>query len=232
MAVLSGGSEHLLFFMFAQNIHQAAHQQKCKILLSGFGGDECVSSHAPLRTYGAEVGYKALSKELNAHHNQNLTFRTLLQTFKLTQPKLFYAIQYIKSYRSRLARKQLPVHFKSYDSLQEREANWLQGPLSYHVRMRIEYSAVVARQMGFSYQYPLLYPPLVEFCFRLPSEQKRRMGQQRLLMRRYLSNELSSGLFNNQKKCGDILPGTMPKCKDLYANGELHELPEYLTKIN
>ncbi len=87
--------------------------------------------------------------------------------------------------------------------------------------MRIEYSAVVARNMGFTYQYPLLYPPLVEYCFALPPEQKRRQGQNRLLMRRYLAKHVPSQLFNTHKKCGDILPGTMPKCQALYQKGAL-----------
>lgn len=47
----AGGAPYL-FFMFAANIHQAVQQRGCKTLLSGFGGDECVSSHALLRTWG------------------------------------------------------------------------------------------------------------------------------------------------------------------------------------
>lgn len=220
----AGGAPYL-FFMFAQNIHQKVSQQGCQILLSGFGGDECVSSHAPLRTYGADVGYKALWKELhntNSSSDSNSTIRRLLQTLKLTQPRLFYGMQRIKSCTSALASRQVGVHYKPYQSLQEREHDWLQGRLSHHVRMRIEYSAVLARYMGFTYQYPLLYPPLVEFCFSLPPEQKRREGQNRLLMRRYLAKQVPSGLFNAHKKCGDILPGTMPKCQHLYKNGQLH----------
>ncbi len=217
----AGGAPYL-FFMFAQNIHQAVSQQGCKILLSGFGGDECVSSHAPLRTYGADVGYKALWKELQTTNSNDSMIRRLLQTLKLTQPHLLYSMQRIKSCVSSLACRQVNVHYKPYNSLQERESDWLQGRLSHHVRMRIEYSAVLARYMGFTYQYPLLYPPLVEFCFSLPLEQKRRLGQNRLLMRRYLAKQVPSGLFNAHKKCGDILPGTMPKCQGLYKNGGLN----------
>lgn len=218
----AGGAPYL-FFMFAQNIHQAVSQQGCKILLSGFGGDECVSSHAPLRTYGADVGYKALWKELETTNSSDSTIRRLLQTLKLTQPHLLYGMQCIKSCTSPLARRQVGVHYKPYRELQEREQDWLQGRLSHHVRMRIEYSAVLARYMGFAYQYPLLYPPLVEFCFALPLAQKRRQGQNRLLMRRYLAKQVPSGLFNTHKKCGDILPGTMPKCQNLYKNGQLND---------
>jgi asparagine synthase (glutamine-hydrolysing) len=218
----AGGAPYL-FFMFAQNIHQAVSQQGCKLLLSGFGGDECVSSHAPLRTYGADVGYKALWNELRTTHNNDSTVRRQLKTLQLTQPHLLYSIQCIKSCISSLARRQVGVHYKPYRSLQERESDWLQGRLSHHVRMRVEYSAVLARYMGFTYQYPLLYPPLVEFCFSLPPEQKRRLGQSRLLMRRYLAQHVPSGLFNAHKKCGDILPGTMPKCQQLYEEGKLND---------
>lgn len=217
----AGGAPYL-FFMFAQNIHQAVRQQNCQVLLSGFGGDECVSSHAPLRTYGIDAGYRMLWKELKATDNSGSTIRRLLQAIKLTQPRLFYEIERVKSFKSPLARRQVDVHHKPYRSLQERESDWLQGRLSHHVRMRIEYSAVLARYMGFTYQYPLLYPPLVEFCFALPSAQKRRQGQNRLLMRRYLAKQVPSGLFNKHKKCGDILPGTLPKCQNLYKNGQLN----------
>ncbi|EKD72568.1 MAG: hypothetical protein ACD_45C00637G0001 [uncultured bacterium] len=142
---------------------------------------------------------------------------------KLRYPYLYYIIQKIKSYRSALARQQASIHYKPYKSLQERESDWLTGPLSHHVRMRIEYSAIVAKNMGFTYRYPLLYPPLVEFCFALPSGQKRRLGKNRLLMRRYLTKQLSSGLFNQHRKCGDIFPGTMPKCQALYKDGHLND---------
>ena len=223
----AGGAPYL-FFMLAANVHQSVQQHGCKTLLSGFGGDECVSSHAVLRTYGATVGFKSLWRELIATNN-NSSIRSFLQTIQLIQPHLYYWIQCVRSYRSNLAQKQAPIHYKPYYSLQEREADWLTGKLSYHVRMRIEYSAVVARNMGFTYKYPLLYPPLVEYCFALPPTQKRRQGQNRVLMRRYLAHHLPSKLFDSHIKCGDILPSTLPKCQNLYTNGQLNyvlkELP-------
>lgn len=216
----AGGAPYL-FFMFAHNVHQAVQQQGCQILLSGFGGDECISSHAPLRTYGPSVGYKKLWQELNISVSDVAFARRLLQWVQLMHPRLLYGKQRLKLKNSNLERRQVAVHYKPYSSLQAREQDWLQGRLSHHVRMRVEYSAVVARHMGFQYRYPLLYPPLVEFCFALPPEQKRRLGQSRLLMRRYLANHIPSGLFNTHRKCGDILPGTMPKCRYLYQNGQL-----------
>lgn len=210
------GAAPYLFFMFAHNIHQAVNTQGCKILLSGFGGDECVSDHAPLHSYPLPL--KNLWQELkNTAH-----LKKFLQLVKLKNPRLRRTLQYIKLFNNAIARKQKQVFYKRYHSLQEKQWDWLQGPFSHHVRMRIEYSAVVARSMGFAYRYPLLYPPLVEFCFALPTEQKRRQGNNRLLARRYLEKSLSANLFNAHKKCGDIFPATLAKTQALYSSGQLH----------
>lgn len=227
----AGGAPYI-FFMFANNVHQAIKQQGCQVLLSGFGGDECASSHASLHTYGAETGYKAIWKELKLINKNESIIRRGLKTLALSQPQLLLALQLIKSSVTQQDYKKTSKIYKPYHSFQEREYDKLQGPLSYHVRMRIEYSATVARNMGFTYQYPLLYPPLVEFCFSLPNNQKRRQGQNRLLMRRYLANHIPSGLYNTQKKCGDILPGTLPKCLNLYAQGQLTSLLRDLPHAN
>jgi hypothetical protein len=166
---------------------------------------------------------------MRGRNQYNPVASVTIEFSELTQPHLFYSMQRIKSCESPLARKQVRSHYKPYRSLQEHEYDWLQGHLSYHVRMHIEYSAVLARHMGFTYQYPLLYPPPVEFCFALPPDQKRRQGKNRQLIRQYLAKYLTSRLFNTHRKCGDILPGTMPKCQDLYKNGQLndilHDLP-------
>lgn len=216
-----GGGAPYLFFMFAANIHQAVQHQGAKILLSGFGGDEGVSSAAPLRTCGPMLGYQKLWQELQCNGGDQPLLKRVIHALLLRHPKLNYVVHYLKSCRSPLARKLALIQHKPYQSLQERDQDWLQGPLSHHLRMRIEYSAVVARYRGFTYQYPLLYPPLVEFCFALPPNQKRRQGQNRLLARRYLANHVPPHLFNTHKKCGDILPGTLPKGRTLYQNGGL-----------
>lgn len=216
----AGGAPYL-FFMLAANIHAAAQQKGCKILLSGFGGDECVSSHAPLRTYGAEVGFKTIWQILKATKPNDSSVGQLCRALLYSHPKLYYALQKIKQHPSVIAREQALLDYQPYNCLQEREASWLTGPLSHHIRMRVEYSAVVAKYMGFKYQYPLLYPPLVEYCFALPPEQKRRFNQNRFLMRNYLTKHVSSGLYNTYKKCGSIFPGTMPKCQAQYNKGEL-----------
>ena len=67
----------------------------------------------------------------------------------------------------------------------------------------------------------LYYPPLVEFCFSLPSEQKRRLGKNRLIMRRYLAKQLSSELFISIRSVAISYQEPMPKA--LYKRGLLND---------
>ena len=87
----------------------------------------------------------------------------------------------------------------------------LQGSRSHHIRMRIEYSALVAKKMGFQYAYPLLYPPLVEFCFQLPSEYIFRNGQRRYLMKQFYQQILPTANAIPDKFTGQIMPATIQK---------------------
>ena len=97
----------------------------------------------------------------------------------------------------------------------------LQGPQSHEIRMRIEYSSVVAKKMGFEYRYPLLYPKLLEFFLSLPIEQKRHQGRGRYLMRRYLSHLMPTVPFEKyEKKEGlSILPATVEMFKAQWEQG-------------
>lgn len=215
----AGGAPYL-FYMMAANVHQAVKTQGCKILLSGFGGDECVTSLAPLRHLAQTMSFRHLWEEIRSSTSHS-NIRRLLQLWLMKHPQFYLQLKRLQAGHSSLQQSLTAIQFKPYHSLQAREQDWLQGPLSHHIRMRIEYSAVVGRYLGFSYRYPLLYPPLVEFCFALPPAQKRRHGKNRLLMRRYLANRLGSHLFDQHKKCGDISPGTYPHCLSLYSSGQL-----------
>jgi asparagine synthetase B (glutamine-hydrolysing) len=86
--------------------------------------------------------------------------------------------------------------------------------------MRVEDSAIMAKALGFEYRYPLLYPKLVEFCYRLPLEQKRKNGINRLLVRKYLAQYLPDLVYNKHQKIGSIMPATMDKVKREYLKGK------------
>ena len=102
--------------------------------------------------------------------------------------------------------------------------------------MRIEYSSIVAKKMGFDYRYPLLHPKLLEFFLSLPLEQKRHQGVGRHMMRRYLAQIMPTAPFNTYKKKEglNIMPATMDTFKAQWDSGlfqtEFHPLPKSLTQ--
>jgi asparagine synthase (glutamine-hydrolysing) len=200
-------------FVLAANIHQAIAEQGHHVVLSGVGGDECVSGHAPLRACVSQLvhekGMRAVWHELNQNcQGQDSSF-----------------FDQIKCY----LRGVKWVCFNSHDTLRDHEFNLLQGPGSHHLRMRIEYSAVLAKAIGFHYVYPLLYPPLVEFCYQLPLEQKRSSGVNRYLIRKFLAQFFPSQLYAKKEKLGNVTPATLEKTQRLYNAGTyrdvFHDLP-------
>lgn len=199
-------------FVLASNIHHAIAKQRHLLVLSGIGGDECVSSHAPLNAYLPQVlrerGKKAVWRELNQNHPN--TRQTLPQQINTSLRWLKYAMT------------------KPNGSLREHEYNLLQGLGSHHLRLRIEYNAIVAKSLGFDYVYPLLYPPLVEFCHQLPLEQKRRNRVNRCLIRDYLAQFFSSDLYGKQSKSGSVTPATLEKVRTLFIAGHYDTLFEHL----
>lgn len=250
-AACFAGAAPYLFFMLANNIHQAVINASHSTLLSGFGGDECVSGHAPMRAYLPSVMrgglYKKAWQELlySYHHGNNnyppRKIKCILHLLKLSHPWLHYFLSKIgnidQSIQAYLKSKPYfpQKQKKIYHSVRDYEYDLLQGPRSQHLRMRIEYSAVLAKSMGFTYSYPLLYPKLVDFCFRLPLEQKRRNGVNRYLIRQYIAKSLSSKVYNKHLKTGSIMPATMQKCKEYARKGLLDpyfkDLP-YIEKVD
>ena len=101
-----------------------------------------------------------------------------------------------------------------YPSVRETECALLQGAHSHEVRMRIEDSSIVSKQMGFEYRYPLLYPKLLEFMLSVPTIQKQRDGRGRYLIRQYLSQFIPNDLFGTYRKKSGL--GIVPSTFDLY----------------
>ncbi len=160
--------------VLSNNLHNALLNHKHRFLLSGYGGDDCVSLIFP------------------------------------------EAIKY------------------SPEAVYEYEIDIIQGKRAHDIRMRLEYSAVVARAMGFQYIYPLLYPPLIEFCVSLPIEQKLKNDVMRCTAREYLLQQDCQ--MNFSTKTGAVVPDTMQKCRDYYRKGlfkhDFEQLPfaPYITQ--
>ena len=200
-----------VFELFAQPIHEAVSQAEYQILLSGFGVDQGVSSHILTRfIIPSLINGKHFHKTWAESSSMRRISRLVLLA-KLSHPLLHQLIQAIQDLRlntSNAFKKESqktmisthPYHRHYFKTLREAEWSFLQGPNSHEVRMRIEYSSIVAKKMGFEYRYPLLHPKLLEFFISLPIEQKRHQSAGRYLMRRYLASILQTAPFNTYKK--------------------------------
>lgn len=233
---LFAGMPHYLFPLGANNVHQAVANSKAKILFSGFGGDECVSGHAPLSLYLREYlqkgDYHLAKQELLANYRHNNKkppnqFRQLIQLTKAQFPTIANSLNHLRQLPLVINHlkhkiKLNPVH--SFTSIAQEEAAAITGKYSRHMRMRIEDSAIVAKVLGFSYRYPLLYPPLVEYCHSLPLSMKRSNGVNRLLIRRYLAQYLPPAVYQKHQKIGGIMPATMNKIKSEFSAGHYQKI--------
>lgn len=203
-----GGAAPYVGFVLAYDLHQELANSAYDTVLSGIGGDECVSSHANVFRYALQLIYE------QGHYKAFCQFH---QEHRRGGGRAFNFLKRYSYLRW--------LHFMgSYESLQSHEYQLLQGQHSHHLRMRVEYHSVVARQRGYRYVYPLLYPPLVEFCYRLPPEQKYQQGRSRWMMRRYLQEALSTDRFDKQGKSGAVTPGSVEVIQTNYAKGLYQDL--------
>jgi hypothetical protein len=135
---------------------------------------------------------------------------------RYSHPRAYAAFSKVSAVKHRLKNTNAPYR-PYFPTVRDYESNLLAG---HALRMRIEYSAVLARSLGFEYGYPLLHPPLVDFCLALPPSQKRRHGQGRYLVRRYLATHLDAGMAEKEKKGGGIMPSTFHHCKVALDQGK------------
>lgn len=219
------GPAAYLFPMFANSLHRAVEAGQHLVLLSGFGGDQCVSGQIPLNFFLPELihqgQYQQAWRELKGSHR----IKKALIYVKHMHPGLYAQalnLKVMKRYISNAFRLNVahqsthlhPYERMHYSSVREAECALLQGADSHEVRMRIEESSIVSKQMGFEYRYPLLYPKLLEFMLSVPTVQKRRDGRGRYLIRQYLAQFLPNDLFGSYRKQSGL--GIVPSTFDLY----------------
>jgi len=230
-AQLFAGSPSFIFFTLANNIHRRVAEQGHTLLLSGFGGDECVSGHAIYNAYipsllrekGWLEAYQELYQDQFYRERQKKPpwIKIALEVLSRSNApsyKIFSRLNQLRHFGEETSRID---HY--FSSIAHFEYELLQGEFCHHVRMRIEQSAIIAKALGFSYAYPLLYPPLVEFCFSLPAQQKRRFGRSRHLIRQFLTQHLPTDAFGFNKSSGNILPATLYKCEQLFKSDYFNE---------
>ena len=180
-----------------------------RLLLSGWGGDECVSFHGRghwqhLLLHGR---WGRLAAECRAQESSASRFLAHV-ALPLLHPKLPVALHRLR--RGRRLRKRMlidPAFARRTRSLPERQfravgvrSAQLRVLRAKHLSVRIEGWAASGARRGIEYAYPLLDRRLLEFALGLPPEQFRRGSWGRWLFRRSLRTVLPPAVCWNVNK--------------------------------
>lgn len=212
------------FSVFSDQLYQVAGKQNIQVLLSGFGGDEVVTSKSG--NYLKEiVNDQRFEKDLQkqGYHpvkifwkKQNIrlrnTFPGLIEIIiRLLKGKKWWASKYKnlavnKSFRHNLNIKKRYFdyyHTIKKDNLIDQSIERITHP---HVAQRLEYSSLAAKQHGVEYRYPLLDKDLIEFYLSMPPHLKAQKGILRYAIRQVMEGYLPEEIRWRNDKSGATIP--------------------------
>ncbi len=196
------------YSIFNQGIFEAAGEKEVKVLLSGFGGDELVSSRVALpwselineqqwqvirdELFFKEFTLKSILKPawLVAKYLASHFHRPLYKTGVFTEELLD------KRYASLPLQLDFSQNFRLRQRLSDKyKKPWLERLnlrqyarlLLDHLPQRIEYCYTAAAQYGIEYRYPLLDIDLVETSLAFPPWMKQHHGINRYVFRQAMS---------------------------------------------
>ena len=203
-----------LFSLMNAWVYPAAQQAGAKVLLSGFGGDQVATQHATqvviehikqqqwLRAcieYGGLHGIKNLCKKvmlkmLGYRPGRSSVPERYRQMLEWLVPDMLEHIQ------ARLE------ELGTLQSVKEMEAQYIQGAMSGYMTSRPSFSNMLAAQYGIHHRYPMLDTHLLNYCYNVPSHQKRRWGMGRRLVRKALLPHVPKHLILRNDKTGATCP--------------------------
>lgn len=211
------------FGIFSDQLYKKAEEQNIEVLLSGFGGDEVVTSKSA--SYLTELAKNKQWEEIkidlkNQYPSQTVFFK---KYFKLRLKDLFPALKRLRfktawwkpKYNNLALNKDFEKnakikkrYFEYYQnmqthSLQERNIERITHP---HVSQRLEYCSLIARKYGVEYRYPLLDIRLIEYYLAIPPRLKARNGIGRYIMRKAIEGIVPPKIQWRTDKSGATIP--------------------------
>lgn len=235
------GPTAVLFPLLCVPVQRAAMKHNCRVMLSGFGGDECVSQSGKL--YLAELvqnrDYKTLRHELRANNklNQRRRLKQLLSLYcEYRTPALYKRIQQLRHGKQPvpLSFFQLPEALQKDSALAPRfsqfkdihlgdtvamlSKNLLTDRLGWHIPERARCTYLMSKKC--IYTYPLLDRRLIEFAIHIPANLKYKNSISRYALRKVLEPKLPQEIVYRFNKSGTPAPSA------------LHVLQQYLKKQN
>jgi asparagine synthase (glutamine-hydrolysing) len=201
-----------------ENFYQQAQRLGVRTLLSGFGGDECVTN-GNLQLYCYELlANQQYGRLLQAMPGNSLTrvlrmmrflylnrgnsgvrdnsVRQSLQTrwpiASIVLPSL------IQQYQIKNTYDQLSGFSQGYNNLNDFILDYTLSPSS--ISARAEESTLMASHYGVEYAFPLLDIELIQCYLSIPSHEKYYRGQKRYLHRRAVTKYLPSSITSRNSK--------------------------------
>ncbi|MDF1761607.1 MAG: asparagine synthase-related protein [Coxiellaceae bacterium] len=239
-----------VFPVVAMPSYRAAERAGVQLMLSGFGGDQCVTMQGAGRLKDlarAHQWAQLWAENKYRHKNSAKRYKSFISTWlRVCVPGFAYwrnkkqqdyiALADFALSQSLLEQVELPKRFpllktirakKGYN-LREWQRQFFIGPDCWHVRVRVECSAVLSSHFGLQYAYPLLDTELLQFVISLPSRVKYQQGTARYLIRQAMQGMLPESLLTRFDKTGGTAPGAsyvlkeyqkkQPSVSSSYAN--------------
>lgn len=216
--------------VYSDELFENLKEQDSRVLLSGYGGDQIVSSFArgAYEELAASKKFMRLWNELSVEHGlakgasrwlswllrvnfpfveHALAFRNrkqqpLLFNWRALRQRLFVSAQFAEQY-GYPQRHFDNLPWRVDGNVRERELYLFNRP---SMLFRLEDSAIGAEYHGVEYRYPLLDKRLLEFCFALPTYQKYRDGVNRRMIRMSGKNLLPDSVWQRDIKTGTTIP--------------------------
>ena len=214
------------FHVFSDCLYEKVQLEKISVLLSGFGGDEVVTSKSSI--YLLEIASKKLWRELkddlkNQQFGKFQLYTTSIKYYiRITFPYLYKVITLLKrkkpgfsekfenlalnndfSKKMRIKERYLSIHNKKSFTSQEKAIERITHS---HVSQRLEYSSLAAKKYGVEYRYPLLDKRLIEFYMSMPIRLKARNGIGRYAIRKAIDEIVPKEIQWRNDKSGATIP--------------------------
>jgi len=215
------------FGVFSDQLYPKAMNENISVLLSGFGGDEVVSSKSKgyLDELTANNQWEELKREIKSlESNRYKYLKTLLKYFLKSKIPLIYKLLtfnknkrpfWIEKYENLAINKsfseELNIKARYFafhnkpdnSSLQVKGISRITHP---HVSQRFEYCSLIARKYGIEYRYPLLDIRLIEYYLAMPTRLKVQNGIGRYAVRKSVEGIIPEKIQWRNDKSGATIP--------------------------
>lgn len=226
--------------IYAAPLYQTAQQAGVHDLLSGFGGDQGVNIQGAQRASQLVLSHQWMhlwqvyrESKISAYKSSKRVLLSMISEYlpwlRALKPgkkdEIVDLVDFALS-NELLAEVDLPKQFPLLAlkrramrmNLRQMQRHFFVEPDCWHVRTRIESSAIIAKRYGIQYSYPLLDTELLQYAISLPAHIKFQQGVHRYLFRQTMEGLLPTVLLNRFDKTGGTVPGVFYRYEQYMAS--------------